>query len=596
MPAARHDFPPSRAEESLTRSIVIRLSALALLAACGGAETGEDVGEASAIPYPEGSQEALAIVAVANDRDLGVAEFDNDDMVGLHPRAAKNIVAHRDGADPASTDDDNLFDNLAELWGVSYCKQACVDKILEYAKKTGVYDEFGNGSAFTIFSPQAMPASHLTKAAELIDQAEETIDIAMYSYSHSDPVKGALQRAINRGVKIRFLADTDLAVDAAKSGGLESMGIDVRRVTKIMHHKFAIIDGPRDDQKLDRAATAQLISGSGNWSSSAATQYDENTLFLKGYAELTLRLQRDFDTLWAGSKDQVYNASLTWDKTRANITDALIAENESENSHAWFTSVNFKGTSNGGWSYLGTSKVTDELVKAIASAEESIEIASGHYVSTPIAQAVSDALAENPNLRVEIALDCQEVGRDGTILALKEDVEARGGSIYYKCNTYRWHYKFAKQMHHKYIVIDGNELYTGSLNFSDNAETNTFENMLFFKGSEHAAMIDGFADNLAKIRSYGRENDLAALEALKDQIANSDVVPLVWSTAMSIDLATFNELRDLIRQECPATQTWTNTGEAKTYNQWFTSNPEWFQECHKTGYPWPQVPVDKRIP
>ncbi|HZO12304.1 MAG TPA: phospholipase D-like domain-containing protein [Polyangiaceae bacterium] len=571
-----------------------RFSALMLVTACS-MEAGQGVEDATEIPYAEGSQEALAIVAVANDRDLGVAQFDADDMVGLSSQAAKNIVAHRDGADAASTDDDNLYDNLAELWGVSYCKRTCVDKILAYAKKTGVYGS-GDAKAYVIFSPQAMGSSHLAEAAKLIDEADETIDIAMYSYSHSDPVKGALQRALDRGVKIRFLADTDLAVDASKAGGLESMGIDVRRVTKIMHHKFAIIDGPRTEQTHDRAKTASLITGSGNWSSSAATQYDENTLFLKGYPELALRMQRDFDVLWGGSKDQVYNASLTWDQTRANITDAIIADQENENVDVFFTSANFKAVSGGGWTYLGTNVVTDQLVKGIQSAETSIEIASGHFVSTPIAQAVADALADNPSLKVTIALDCQETGRDGVIADLKADIEERGGSIYYKCNTYRWHYKFAKQMHHKYMVIDGEVLYTGSLNFSDNAETNTFENMFLFKGSEHAAMIKAYQDNLANVREYGREDNLAALEDLKDQIANSDVVPLVFPVAMSIDLPTFNEVRDLIRTECPATQTWTGTGEAKTYNQWFNQFPEWFDECHKTGYPWPDVPLDKRIP
>jgi phosphatidylserine/phosphatidylglycerophosphate/cardiolipin synthase-like enzyme len=188
------------------------------------------------------------------------------------------------------------------------------------------------------------------------------------------------------------------------------------------------------------------------------------------------------------------------------------------------------------------------------------------------------------------------VSRTGVIGELKSDIEARGGSIYYKCNTYRWHYTFAKQMHHKYMVIDADELYTGSLNFSDNAETNTFENMLYFAGPEHAALVQSYRDNLEMVRAYGREDNLAALEALKSDIINGDEVPLVWAPPMSLDVATFNELRDLIRQECPATQTWADTGEAKTYNQWFTQYPQWFDTCHKTGYPWPEVPVDKRLP
>lgn len=576
----------------MKRSFILGFAAFGLLAACG-LDLGEAEEDASAIPYAEGSQEALAILAVANDKTLGVAQFDDD--VGLSSKAANNIVAHRDGSDPSSTADDDPYDLLAELYGVSYCKRTCLDLILAYAKKTGVYDKFGaSEGAYVIFSPQAMDKSHLAEAAKLIDKAGQTIDIAMYSYSHQDPVKGALERAIARGVKIRFLADTDLAVSSSKAGGLEAIGIDVRRVTKIMHHKFAIIDGARDDASLDRATTATIITGSGNWSSSAGTTYDENTLFLNGYPELALRLQRDFDTLWAGSKDTVY-ASFTWDKTRANITDALIASHEDPSSHAWLTSANFKATSSGGWTVLGTTAVTDQLVLAIAGADTSIEIASGHYRSVPIAKAVADALASNPSLKVEIALDCQEAFDEGVVGDLKADIEAAGASILYKCNTYRWHYKYAKQMHHKYIVIDGDELYTGSLNFSDNAETNTFENMLMFKGPEHAALVQAYRGNHDMVMSYGRANNLAALEDLEDEIANGSTVPLTWDTAISLDLATFFELKDLIRAECPATQGWLGTPEAKTYDRWFNEFPQWFVRCHKSGYPWPDVPADKRL-
>ncbi len=567
--------------------ITLGLTSLLGLVACGD-ETGTTVDEANEIPWAEGSPEAKAILAVANDTTLGVSVYDDD--MGLDARAAKGIVAHRDGPDPDSREDDNPFDTLTELYGISFCKKSCLERILKYAKDNGRFG--GNDRISVVFSPQASEATHLVKIAEMIDQeADTSIDIAMYSYSHSNPVRGALERAVARGVKVRFLADTDLA---SKLAGIEELGIDVRRVTKIMHHKFAIIDGPRDDASIANAETAHIISGSGNWSSSAGTIYDENTLFMSAYPELALRLQRDFDTLWAGSKDVVHSP-LPFDPTRANITDEIIAQYDDPNTDALLTSYNFAPTSGGGWSVLGTSVVADALVEAVGRAERSIRMASGHLVSLPLANAVLDALDRNPNLVVEIALDCQETSKAGGIRSIKDAIEAKGGTILYKCNTYRWHYKYAKQMHHKYIIIDDDTLYTGSYNFSENAETNTFENVLVFQGAEHAPLVAEYVKNFEMVRDYGRRDDLKPLRELREEIESGDSVPLSWNTPISMDLDTFLDLKDLIREHCPATRSWEGTPEAKTYNKYFNSQPQWFAYCKKDGYPWPSVPVDMRV-
>jgi len=562
--------------------------------ACGPADDiGSGTDNATEIPFAEGSPEARAIRAVANDQQLTVEDYDSSEGVGLHKKAAENLVDYRDG-DPNTPEDDNFFDSLAELWTVPYCKKSCLISLLDYAKENGLYG--GNENISVIFSPQSGQDTHLQAIANTIDaEADETIDIAMYSYSHQEPVKGALIRALDRGVKIRFLANTDLANSSSKGGALEEIGIDVRRVTKIMHHKFAIIDGPRDANTLDRAADTFIISGSGNWSGSAATKYDENTLFFTGYAELALRLQRDFDYLWAGSKDVVHVDGFVWDQTTGNISDELIAQHEDPNTHAYLTSFNFAPTSSQGWSVLGTTVVTDELVKAIGAAQTSLHIASGHFVNEQIAAAVVAALENNPNLYVDIALDCQETSKGGNIATLKSQIEDLGGTIQYKCNTYRWHYKFAKQMHHKYMIIDGTDLYTGSLNFSDNAETNTFENMLLFKGEEHRALVDSYLANHEMVRSYGHENGGQELTWLMEEVETGTTVPLTWYNPISMDLDTFHDLKDAIRDRCPATKSWLNTPEAKTYNKWFNQQPQWFDECHTVGYPWPEVPEDMRV-
>ena len=578
-----------------TRFFAVAFGTLGLLAAaCGDADVGSDEQNATSIPFAEGSPEGRAVLAVANDRSLDELAF--DEKVGLHAKAAANLVRHRDGADLESPDDDNPFDDLAELWSVKYCKSSCFYDLLDYAKETGVFQ--GNDGISVVFSPQPTESTHLAKIAEWIDnEADETIDIAMYSYSHSGPVRAALERAVNRGVKIRFLADTALADSSSKGGALEELGIDVRRTTKTMHHKFCIIDGPRDNASLDRAGSAHVISGSGNWSSSAGTMYDENTLFITGSEELALRMQRDFDYLWSGSKDKVWNDTLVWDQTRADITDDLIAEVEDPNTHVYFTSANFTVNNSGSWSYLGTTEVTDQLVGAILGADQSIDIASGHFLSTPIVTAVRDALQVNPNLDVRVVLDCQEANAGGNIATLKDEIVSLGGSINYKCTTYRWHYKYAKQLHHKYIIIDGEELWTGSLNFSDNSETNVFENMMYFAGPEHQELIAAYQDNHQMVESYGAENGGAALEAVMQDIQTGSSIPLIWDDPITMDGGTWTGLKSAIRSNCPATVTWVPNPApgAKTYDKHFTQQPQWFTHCSRYGYPWPNVPENMRI-
>ena len=79
---------------------------------------------------------------------------------------------------------------------------------------------------------------------------------------------------IKKGDTVKVISGKDKgktgdAAAGTKSGKLEQIGVNVRYVNKIMHHKYVIIDGPRTS--LDQAQSTTLITGSANWSSSAGT-------------------------------------------------------------------------------------------------------------------------------------------------------------------------------------------------------------------------------------------------------------------------------------------------------------------------------------
>ena len=567
----------------LTRILVAPLALATLAMACAAVDDiidGEDdpfaTGKADGA-LEAGSPEARAVLALVNDTTVNLDILDDD--VALNARAARNIIAHRNGPDGlVDSGDDDFFDTLAELDAVKYVGPYALEQLLAYAVEHGYLDAETGKSFDAIFSPQPYESSHNVRIATIIDGAQHSLDIAMYSYSDAG-IAAALEAAVGRGVAVRFIFETGnadrkltgSALENSKSGRLERMGINVRYVNKIMHHKFMIVDGPRDD--ASRADSATIVTGSGNWSWGAATRYDENTLFLTGYRELTLRLQSEFNLLWEHSRDVVVDASLPYEFSTYRYESSAIPDELS--SHGFFTSSNFT-VADGGTTFrvTGANTVSDALVSAIAGATDSILIASGHLRSRPVAEAVMARAAADPDLDIRVYLDGQEyislwyhdeqnVEFEACLVAATTESQIRnctdkgfyfgyavdeaGAEVRYKYYSYRWHYSYAVQMHDKYMIIDGDELWTGSYNLSDNAEHNTFENMLRFRGPEFAGLVAAYVANFESMWSTGHADDLLA--SLIDEVESSAVIPLVFDP-MALTWEQITDLKDRIRANC----------------------------------------------
>lgn len=83
----------------------------------------------------EGSPEAIAVLSLVNEASLATLDDPaSTGAVGLDTRAAHNIVAYRLGDDGVEgTDDDEAFDDLAELDAIPYVGPRAFGKLLEYA-------------------------------------------------------------------------------------------------------------------------------------------------------------------------------------------------------------------------------------------------------------------------------------------------------------------------------------------------------------------------------------------------------------------------------------------------------------------------------
>jgi phosphatidylserine/phosphatidylglycerophosphate/cardiolipin synthase-like enzyme len=567
------------------RRVLASLLLAALLTPAGGCGGDDPLdGEAAGFPdgkadggIDEGSAEARAVLALVNDRRVDVATLDGEG--GLHLTAATNIVAHRDGPDGVpGTADDDPYDSLAELDAVPFVGPVALARLLDLARARGLVD--AAAPLAVIFSPQPRERAHTARVEALIRGASRSIDVAMYSFSDAG-VSAALADAAARGVAIRFLFETANTTDkkltgdalaSSKSGRLERAGIDVRFVNKTMHHKFMIVDGPRDDAAL--AATATIATGSANWSTGGASVFDENTVFMTGHAELAAAMQREFDLLWRHSRDLVVDAPRPFEVSTADLDGAGIPDDP---DLAFFsTSANMTVADGSTTFRTDTSKLAlaDQFVAAIGRADRSILLASGHLRLRPVAEALIAARQRNPALEVRVYLDQQEYlsvsgqriqeERLETCLAGATDDRARfaclnrsqlfgkqvgdaGIEVRYKTYAYRWDHAYAVQMHHKYMVVDGDELLTGSYNLSINAEHDTFDNTLHLRGPRYAELIAAFEANFEAIWRTGRDDGtLAGLEA---RITGDPLIPLVFDS-MALSWQEVTDLKALLRANC----------------------------------------------
>ncbi len=527
----------------------------------------------------EGSPEAAGVLRLVNDRNETAASLKSGARVTS--RVANNIVTHRDGADgQAGTADDDAFDTLAELDAIPYVGPATLNALVERARELGYIGDGGSASIDVVFSPTATASSHLPRIAELIRGAQHNVDIAIYSYSDAD-IAAALRERAAAGVQIRFIFDTaaedrkvvdPLVRAGTKSGRIEKDGIDVRYVNKTMHHKFLIVDGPRDE--ADRAETAKIVMGSANWSASAATSFDENTLFIENSPELSAAYQHDFDILWKGSREFVGSAPAQGLSTANIMVDQVPDE---DGVQAFFTSSNFtpSGTDGTTWRVdRAKTTVTDQWKAAIDRAQTSIHVATTHMRLRPFVEALVAKKQANPSMDIKVYLDQQEYISPSGDTAQKAEVETclagattetqrldclyndflfsktlldAGIELRFKSYAYRWDHSYAEQMHSKYMVVDGTELLTGSWNHSMNSEQATFENCLHLFGDSQKTVVQKFAANFDAIWDTNRSK----LAPLQNTIKTSSTIPLVYSP-MALTYQEFGDLRALIRANCTA--------------------------------------------
>ena len=136
------------------------------------------------------------------------------------------------------------------------------------------------------FSPNGDAARRIIQA---IDSSTSTIDLAIFDLTSQD-IKQAFERAKNKGIKIRIIADSRQAKGAnSVVQSLIDEGFNIRirhgKGRGIMHNKFAVFDN-----KL-------LETGSYNYTNNAEHNNYENAMFISD-PETIKKYQQEFDKIW----------------------------------------------------------------------------------------------------------------------------------------------------------------------------------------------------------------------------------------------------------------------------------------------------------
>lgn len=395
-------------------------------------------------------------------------------------------------------------------------------------------------------------------------KAKKSIDISIYTF-RSEPVVEALVQKLkeNPKFKLRLLVrrvgmDSLSPYISPLEVELQRQGLDasnIRFVNVTNHHKFMIVDGKT------------LLNTSGNFNTTKlAAGYDEN-LFVcsRTCPKLVNAFQEEFEYLYAHSNYLLLEDEMPFDSR-------LKTPNPKDWSDvAFFTSENFEATERGSSLVFRVKKdleqgwVEKNLIHKIESAKKSIQVATGHLRSYTLANALAEA--SKRGIKVELILDSQEYiseayqtiedqekeeclleGKD-----LEDCVEVgfhfgrwlheQGVDVYFKYYMIFWDFIHAPQMHHKYMIIDNKVLYTGSYNWSKNAEFKTFENKAIIT---HPKTVEAYIQNFKEMKNYGqgKYSDLIQKWAQEKKEIRLVFEPM----ALSVD--EIDGLREFLKTRC----------------------------------------------
>ncbi len=283
----------------------------------------------------------------------------------------------------------------------------------------------------------------------LVNSAKETIDIAIYGYEEVPAITSALQQAHDRGVKIRFVYDTDSARgtfyphnEIIKNLSIISSTDIGKENGYIMHNKFIIFDRQK------------VFTGSMNFSRTGLSGYDQNDVILINSAEVAALYEKEFEQMINGK----------FHKSKVSV---------SENNRFRL------GETDLGVYFSPSDKSGRRVIELINGAGNYIYIPTFLITHKDITNAL--ILAKSRGVDVKIIMDANSVNTRNI-----KYKELRAAGIPLKFENY------AGKLHSKTMIIDDCYIIMGSMNFSNSGENKNDENMLVISNRKFASEYKKF--------------------------------------------------------------------------------------------------------
>lgn len=284
-----------------------------------------------------------------------------------------------------------------------------------------------------------------TVAAELINHinnAQETIHIASFEFNLT-AVAQALINAQNRGVEVRWITDDEHGLDADEEPGrgqfamLEEAGIPIKddRRSGLMHNKFWIFD------------RHTVWTGSTNITENGIFRNNNNVIVVES-PEVAAMYEREFNEMWDGEFGITSTSTAVQQATLIQGTPIQIF-------------------------FAPEDEVITELATLVSQAEKSVHFMAFSFTHVEL----GDAMIAQAEEGVTVS-GIFEVRGSETEFSELPAMYCAGLPVRQDGNP--------ATFHHKVIIIDEQIVVTGSLNFSQNANTSNDENVIILNNRDIA--------------------------------------------------------------------------------------------------------------
>lgn len=275
------------------------------------------------------------------------------------------------------------------------------------------------------------------KLAEYIDNAEESIKACFYSINSAE-VTYSLIKAHLRGVEVQIVMDASrLFEEDSFYSQLKNFGIAKKDTTTkgLMHNKFCVIDGK--------------LVWTGSYNPSPYAVYANNEAVAVESQQLADIYTREFEKLWAGK-----------DTNPSAKHNNKIYLDENETVEVYFSPEDGED-------------LLKKMLKLLEDAKSNIYFAQFTITHPDIAKILIKKA--NEGIDVKGIMEYDQIGA----YSKYPWFEIRGMNIRKDKNYY---FPF----HHKFFIIDGDTVITGSLNSTKAAFNTNGENILIIHSAEAA--------------------------------------------------------------------------------------------------------------